>query len=70
VIRFPKVIDSSHSCVEPLSKRKALELILPHSLLVYDAKVARREFQTLVQLVEQTAGYRLILAAILWSWLG
>lgn len=59
VILFPKVINSSHSCVESLSKRKALELILPHSLLVYDAKVGRREFQTLVQLVEQTACHRL-----------
>jgi hypothetical protein len=34
-------------------------MILPHSLLVYDAAVARREFQALVRLVEQTDCYRL-----------
>ncbi len=59
VILFPEIIDSPHSCLEPLSKKLALELILPHSLLVYDAEIARREFQALVQLVEQTDCYRL-----------
>ncbi len=59
VILFPQVVDTPHSCLEPLSKRLALELILPHSLLVYDAEVARREFQALVRLVEQTDCYRL-----------
>lgn len=59
VILFPEVLDSSHSCLEPLSKKVALEMILPHSLLVYDAEVARREFQALVRLVEQTDCYRL-----------
>lgn len=59
VILFPEVVNSSHSCLEPLSKKLALEMILPHSLLVYDAEVARREFQALVRLVEQTDCYRL-----------
>ena len=34
-------------------------MILPHSLLVYDTEVARREFQALVGLVEQADCYRL-----------
>lgn len=59
VILFPEVVNSSHSCLEPLSKKVALEMILPHSLLVYDTEVARREFQALVRLVEQTDCYRL-----------
>ncbi len=59
VILFPEVVDSPHSCLEPLSKKLALEMILPHSLLVYDAEVARREFQALVRLVEQADCYRL-----------
>lgn len=59
VILFPEVVNSSHSCLEPLSKKLALQMILPHSLLVYDAEVARREFQALVRLVEQADCYRL-----------
>ncbi len=59
VILFPQVVDAPYSCLEPLSKKRALEMILPHSLLVYDAEVARREFQALVRLVEQTDCYRL-----------
>lgn len=59
VILFPTVVDSAHSCLEPLSKKVALETILPHSLLVYDPEVARREFQALAQLIQQTECYRL-----------
>lgn len=59
VILFPEVIDSPHSCMEPLPKRLALEMILPHSLLVYDAEVARREFEALARLVQRTDCYRL-----------
>lgn len=59
VILFPQVVDAPHSCLESLSKKQALAMILPHSLLVYDAEVARREFQALVRLVEQADCYRL-----------
>lgn len=59
VILFPSVVDSPHSCLEPLSKKLALEMILPHSLLVYDREIARLEFQALARLVEQTDCYRL-----------
>lgn len=59
VILFPEVVDSAHSCLEPLSKKQALQIILPHALLVYDADIARREFQALTRLVEQADAYRL-----------
>ena len=59
MILFPEIADSAHSCLEPLSKRQSLELILPHSLLVYDAQVARHEFQALVKLIDQASCYRL-----------
>jgi hypothetical protein len=36
-----------------------MEMILPHSLLVYDAEVARLEFQALARLVQQADCYRL-----------
>lgn len=59
VILFPQVVDSPYSCLEPLSKKLAMEMILPHSLLVYDAEVARLEFQALARLVQQADCYRL-----------
>lgn len=59
VILFPSVVDSPHSCLEPLSKKVAFEMILPHSLLVYDPEIARQEFQALARLIQQTDCYRL-----------
>ncbi len=59
MILFPQVHQASFSCLEPLSKKQAMELILPHALLVFDAAVARREFQALARLVEQADCYRL-----------
>jgi len=59
LILFPQVIDAPYSCLEPLSKKQALELILPHSLLVFDPLVAKREFQALSRLVSMTDCYRL-----------
>ena len=59
MILFPHVVDSPHSCLEPLPKGRALELLMPQGLLVYDQVVARREFQTLAKMVQQTDCYRL-----------
>lgn len=59
VILFPTVVDSPHSCLEPLSKKLAMEMILPHSLLVYEPEVAREEFKALVRLIQETDCYRL-----------
>ena len=59
MILFPHVIDAPHSYLEPLSRSRALEALLPQSLVVYDPEVARREFQTLVKLVQQVDCYRL-----------
>lgn len=59
MILFPSVVDAPYSCLEPLSKKLALEMILPHSLLVYEPEVARQEFKALVRLVQQTDCYRL-----------
>ncbi|HEY6084740.1 MAG TPA: hypothetical protein VIU63_05055 [Nitrospira sp.] len=59
MILFPHVMDIPHSCLEPLSKSRALESIMPQGLLVYDQAVARREFQALSRLVQQVECYRL-----------
>ncbi len=59
VILFPAVVDAPYSCLEPLSKKVALEMILPHSLLVYEPEVAREEFKALARLIQQADCYRL-----------
>lgn len=59
IILFPSVVDAPYSCLEPLSKKLALEMILPHSLLVYEPDVAREEFKALARLIQQTDCYRL-----------
>jgi hypothetical protein len=56
---FPDVVDMPYSCLEPLSKGRALEAILPHSACVLDRDSARREFQALSRLVQQVDCYRL-----------
>ena len=59
IIMFPHVVDMPHSCLEPLTKSRALEALMPQGLLVYDQTVARREFQALSKLVQQVDCYRL-----------
>ncbi|MFQ6026175.1 MAG: hypothetical protein ACE5Q6_01530 [Dehalococcoidia bacterium] len=58
-IIFPQVIDWPKSHLEPLSKSRALELLLPTGLLVYDKEVARRQFQIMSRLVNQAECYQL-----------
>jgi len=59
IILFPHVVDRSTSWLEPISKKQALEDLLPQALLVYDREVGKQEFQTLSQLVQQVECYRL-----------
>lgn len=59
MILFPHITNMSHSCLEPLLKSRALELLMPHQLLMYDEEAAKREFQALSKLVQQAACYRL-----------
>lgn len=59
MVLFPHVVDVPHSHLELLSKRQALELLLPQALLVFDPEVARREFQVLAKLARQADCYRL-----------
>ncbi|MGC4095535.1 MAG: hypothetical protein QM706_00310 [Nitrospira sp.] len=59
VMLFPHVVDAHHSHLEPLPKSRALEVLLPQALLVYDPEVARREFHVLAKLVQQVECYRL-----------
>lgn len=59
LVLFPHVIDASDSHLELLPKSRALEMLLPQALLVYDSEVAKREFQALVKLIQQVDSYRL-----------
>jgi hypothetical protein len=59
MIVFPHLTNMSHSCLEPIPKSEALETLLPQPSLIHDEDTARREFQTLSKLVQQTACYRL-----------
>ena len=59
LVLFPQVVDAPRSHVEPLPKSRAMELLLPQALLVYDTEIARREFQVLARLVQQVDCYRL-----------
>jgi hypothetical protein len=59
IVLFPHVVDAPHSHLELLPKSRALEVLLPQALLVYDPEVARREFQVLAKLVQQVDCYRL-----------
>jgi hypothetical protein len=56
---FPHVVDMPYSCLEPLSKSRALEAIMPQAAFVYDRDIARREFQSLSRLVQQVDCYSL-----------
>lgn len=58
ILLFPKVVDSPTSRLEEMPKSQALEELLPQGLLVYDQNIARKEFQALTQLVQQTDCYR------------
>lgn len=58
IILFPKVIDSPSSHLENLPKGQALEELLPQGLLVYDQALAKKEFQVLTELVQQSDCYR------------
>lgn len=59
MILFPHIANTSHSCLEPLPKSRALELLMPRQPLVYDEEAAKREFQALSKLVQQADCYRL-----------
>lgn len=57
LVLFPHVIDAPHSHLELLPKSRALEMLLPQALLVYDSEVAKREFQVLAKLIRQVDCY-------------
>ncbi len=59
LVLFPNVVDSPRSHLESLSKSRAIEVLLPQTLLVYDRAVASRQFQVLAKLVQQVDCYRL-----------
>ena len=56
---FPRIMECDRSVLEPLGKARALEELLPQTLLVLDAALAARQFQSMAALVRETPAYRL-----------
>jgi hypothetical protein len=59
LILLPQIVDVPRSRLEPYPKSRALEALLPQSLLVFDKEIAQRHFRALARLVERTPCYRL-----------
>jgi hypothetical protein len=59
MIVFPYLTNMPHSCLEPIPKSQALEMLLPNPSFISDEQMARQELQTLSKLVQQTACYLL-----------
>jgi hypothetical protein len=51
---FPRIIDWPESSFEELPKTRALEQLLPQTLLVLDQALAVRQFQVMAELVKRT----------------
>ena len=62
-ILFPHITSQAASRLEKISKDEAFRLFLPHSLLVFDKQTARRNFDTLYELLVASQTYRLHLGA-------
>jgi hypothetical protein len=56
---FPRIVDWPESHLEPLPRSRALEELLPESMLVLERELAGRQFQALAHLVQSAACYRL-----------
>jgi hypothetical protein len=62
-ILFPLIVDWPKSCLEPLPKSRAIEELLPQTLMALDKPSARRHFEALTCLVEVCECYRLYAGA-------
>lgn len=59
LIVFPRIVDWPESFFEEMPKPRALEELLPQTLLVLDPELAKRQFQAMADLVLSTPVYRL-----------
>ncbi len=59
VLVFPKIVDQEKSRLKPISRTEAVERLLPHTLLVFEESIARRQFHLLCRLMEKMDCYRL-----------
>jgi len=63
VILYPEICCSKKSFLEKLSKSDALNLFLPHSMLVFDKETSKRHFDILFDLIMSTDTYRVKLGS-------
>jgi hypothetical protein len=59
LLLFPQVAESAESSLEKIPGSRALELLLPQSMLVFSKKVARAQFQVLSRLAAEAECYQL-----------
>ncbi len=59
MVLVPHVSDTPHSCLEPLTKSRALEAIISQALTGHDVERTRRGFLALSRLIQQVDCYRL-----------
>lgn len=52
VLLFPKIAERERSRLEPLSRIEAIGRLLPHTLLVFESTIARKQFHFLCRLIE------------------
>jgi hypothetical protein len=56
---FPRITEVDESVFEPMSRARALEELLPQTVLVMDPALAARQFETISRLVQEVPAYRL-----------
>ena len=59
ILIFPRVVDWPESSLEPMPRSRALEELLPQTLLVLDRELAARQFRTFAKLIQTVDCYRL-----------
>lgn len=59
LILFPRITECAESVLEPMAKTRALEELLPQTLVVMDPALAARHFHTMAALIQATPTYRL-----------
>ena len=59
LLLFPHVVDSAKSSLEEIPGSRALEMLMPQSMLVFSKRVARAQFQVLSRLAAESACYQL-----------
>lgn len=59
ILLFPKIVTEEKSRLEPIHRIEAIERLLPHTLLVFEQGIARKQFHLLCRMIEEMDCYLL-----------